>query len=387
MQPFAQDQNRSNSRRWLLLVVATAAFGVWFFDLLPDLLPVESGNLSGDAATETPELPESWDVIVDHFQEAAAVEAAADTSDPLLAAIADPGDSLNAVLTELSEPDPIDTEGLSLVPESRTSDTDRQIRSASFSESGANSGPDVVLAVVSRESPPVLSAEAAAVLRSADEFLRQDQIVEAHAELSRLYWKHPEERPLFLRRIEATASQIFSDPHRHFGRPYLVMPGDTLESIGRQYSVPWTYLSRLNRLEPEDLQAGQELKILRGPFSAVVDLNRFELTVHAHGYFVHRYEIGIGCDGRTPPGEFTVQEKVENPTWYNPDGGVVDRNDPQNPLGEYWIGLGNQIGIHGTIDPDSIGTARSRGCIHMRDADIVEVFELLGESSAVRIRE
>ena len=125
---------------------------------------------------------------------------------------------------------------------------------------------------------------------------------------------------------------------------------------------------------------------MRGPFSAVVDMERFELTIHAHGYFVHRYEVGIGEGDQTPAGEFAVQEKIKNPTWYNPAGGQVDKDDPLNPLGEYWIGLGDHIGIHGTIDPQSIGSARSRGCIHMRDADIAQVFELLGQGSVVRIR-
>ena len=115
-------------------------------------------------------------------------------------------------------------------------------------------------------------------------------------------------------------------------------------------------------------------------------LSKFELTVHAHGWYVRRYRIGTGKDHSTPTGNFTVQDKLENPQWYNPDGGVVDADDPSNPLGEYWLGLGNHIGIHGTIDPSSIGKAQSRGCVHMSDADIAEVFNLLSVGSPVRIR-
>ena len=65
----------------------------------------------------------------------------------------------------------------------------------------------------------------------------------------------------------------------------------------------------------------------------------------------------------------------------------VDGDDPANPLGEYWLGLGDHIGIHGTIDPDSIGKASSRGCIHLADDDIAEVFQLLGVDSKVVIRD
>ena len=66
---------------------------------------------------------------------------------------------------------------------------------------------------------------------------------------------------------------------------------------------------------------------------------------------------------------------------------MVDGDDPSNPLGEYWLGLGDHLGIHGTIDPSSIGAALSRGCIHLGDADIAEVYQLLGEGSQVVIRD
>jgi L,D-transpeptidase ErfK/SrfK len=64
----------------------------------------------------------------------------------------------------------------------------------------------------------------------------------------------------------------------------------------------------------------------------------------------------------------------------------VEPDDPENPLGEYWLGLGNHIGIHGTNDPASIGQAASRGCIHLGDDDIAEVFGLLSPGSKVLIR-
>lgn len=393
MKPFAQEQPRS-ATRWLAFVgVVAAGFGVWFFDLLPELRPVPSGQLAVESEGAVPLPADSWD---DSVYGSDPSESLSDGEfDALLNAIDEDADPLDRVLTELSEPE---------IPEESTLDVDataepvngpeRSVRPASFDvaqRTGAEQaeravGTGVVPAVGSAPAAPILSPETAEELRRADLLMRQDRIVEAHNVLSNLYWKHPAIRPVLERRIMSTAAEIFSDPHRHFGAPYPVEPGDTLESIGRKHDIPWQYLAQLNRINPDELQAGQELKVMRGPFSAVVDLSRFELTIHAHGYFVHRYDVGIGAGGRTPTGEFTVQEKIENPTWYDPDGGQIDRDDPQNPLGEYWIGLGEHIGIHGTIDPQSIGTARSRGCIHMRDNDIAEVFALLGRGSSVRIR-
>jgi lipoprotein-anchoring transpeptidase ErfK/SrfK len=232
----------------------------------------------------------------------------------------------------------------------------------------------------------VLPADVAAKLRTIDDCLKDDLILDAHAELSEIYWKHPELRSTIDNRIRETASLIFTSNERQFGTPHLVEYGETLQAIAKQYEVPWQYLALLNRVTPEKLQAGQELKVVRGPFGAVVDLSAFTLTVHAHGWYVNKYRIGTGRDHKTPLGEFVVEDKLENPTWYNPDGGIVEPDDPENPLGEYWLGLGNHIGIHGTNDPSTIGRAASRGCIHLGDSEIEEVFSLLSTGSKVLIR-
>ncbi len=393
MKPFAQKQNQP-ATRWLVFVgVVAAGLGLWFFDLVPELHPVPSGRLAVESVGEVPKLPDSWDEIVDLSD--AATTSEKDEFDSLLPAIVKDGDPLDYVLPELSEPDFSEEGTFSAESPMATMDGTYQLtQPASFETTPrpTASGPEetddsgVVPAVALSVAAPVLSVETADTLRRVDLLMSQDRIVEAHNALSKLYWKQPDVRPVLQQRIESTAAQIFDDPHRHFGAPYLVEPGDTLESIGEKHNLPWPYLGQLNRIHPSELQAGQELKVMRGPFSAVVDLSRFELTIHAHGYFVDRYDVGTGTANKTPVGEFAVSEKIDNPTWYNPDGGQIDKDDPRNPLGEYWIGLGDEIGIHGTIDPQSIGSARSRGCIHMRNDDIAEVFGMLGHDSVVLIR-
>jgi lipoprotein-anchoring transpeptidase ErfK/SrfK len=62
-----------------------------------------------------------------------------------------------------------------------------------------------------------------------------------------------------------------------------------------------------------------------------------------------------------------------------------------NPIGEHWIGLQGTddsnkellgIGIHGTIDLDSIGANRSMGCIRMMDLDVKRMFDALTTSGS-----
>ena len=69
-------------------------------------------------------------------------------------------------------------------------------------------------------------------------------------------------------------------------------------------------------------------------------------------------------------------------------------DDPKNPLGGYWMGLtgiaGNAVdknsyGIHGTIEPDTVGKQASMGCIRLRHDDIAFLYDLLvdGKSKVV----
>lgn len=209
----------------------------------------------------------------------------------------------------------------------------------------------------------------------------------AHRDLSKIYWNHPESRPVIQDLIEKTSQAIFFAPQPQFIEPYVVQAGDRLTNIAAKYKVPWQYLAKVNGIsDPARIRAGQKLKVIRGPFSAVVDLKDFALTVHLQGYYVKRYSVGIGKDGSSPIGKFSVLEKLENPQFTDPNGKVIEGDDPANPLGERWIDLGNSYGIHGTIEPDSIGKAASRGCVRMRNEDVAEVYDLLSVSSEVVIR-
>jgi LysM repeat protein len=219
-----------------------------------------------------------------------------------------------------------------------------------------------------------------------DRRIAAGEILAAHKSLSQIYWREPARRAEIQERIDHTAGVIFFSPQPHFVDPHVVQAGDRLEAIAAQHRLSWEYLSRLNKIDPKRIRAGQRLKLVRGPFSAVVELSDFSLTVHLQGYYVKRYVIGIGKDGSTPLGRFPVLNKVVNPQYTDPDGRVFEGTDPDNPLGERWIDLGDSYGIHGTIDPDSVGRAASRGCIRLRNDDIVELYDFLIIGSEVAIR-
>ncbi len=80
-------------------------------------------------------------------------------------------------------------------------------------------------------------------------------------------------------------------------------------------------------------------------------------------------------DRRTPEGSFTVQQIQPAGTWSHDfkDGkGVI-----KGAYGPWFIRLKaggwKGIGIHGTHDPDSIGTMATEGCIRLKNKDVEEL--------------
>ena len=213
----------------------------------------------------------------------------------------------------------------------------------------------------------------------------QDEVLRLR-ELSQVYWNQPAQKSSIDLEINDLARKIFFDKNVHYLPAYKIAPGDQLTKVARKYDVPWEYLARLNQVNPAKIRAGDTLKVQQGPFSAIVDLSEFELTIHSRGYYVCKFNVGTGKNGASPIGTFKVKNKEVNPVYYGSDK-VIDRDDPQNPLGERWLDIGNSFGIHGTNEPDSIGKAESKGCIRMKNTDVELVYDLLIIGSEVTIRE
>ena len=108
---------------------------------------------------------------------------------------------------------------------------------------------------------------------------------------------------------------------------------------------------------------------------------------------------------KTPTGRFRVAAKIggEMPSGTIFVGRVPLRTDEAPPLTEdlvmsriLWLdGLDEHnantrdrfIYIHGTKHEDKIGMAASHGCVRMRNADVLELFELVDEGTPVLIEE
>ena len=182
---------------------------------------------------------------------------------------------------------------------------------------------------------------------------------------------------------------------------YTVQSGDLLTKICSKLDVPYGFIARINAVAPNKIRVGQSLKLVQGPIHAVVSKTRFTMDLYLGdlpgkpgSMYLDTYHVGLGETGSTPTGTWEVAagSKTVNPAWTNPrTNEVFGRDDPNNPLGERWIGLvgiaGDAVGavsygIHGTIHPESIGTNASMGCVRLKADDIDAVFDMLSEGKS-----
>lgn len=171
---------------------------------------------------------------------------------------------------------------------------------------------------------------------------------------------------------------------------YEVKRGDSLVKIAAKFRITPERIMALNGLTSHMLQRGQVLRVVRGDFNILVDLSKHKLFFRSGDSVIKRYDIAIGKDETpTPPGDFKVTDKLPNPVWYStlPSGAkeVIPPDDPRNELGTRWIGFKPAYGIHGTIDPESIGKAMSNGCVRMHNEDVEELYDLVVAGTPVKI--
>ena len=180
---------------------------------------------------------------------------------------------------------------------------------------------------------------------------------------------------------------------------YTVQSGDKIIKINQKLNLApdWRLLMRINHTDPSHLREGQRLKVIKGPFHVVVHKSVYRLDLfmgppekQSDWVYVRSFTVGLGEGNSTPIGNFIVRKgsKLVDPPWVNPRTGEKFDAGPTCPIGKYWIGLegvGDSAsslgyGLHGTIDPDSIGKQKSMGCVRLGADDIALLYEMLGET-------
>ena len=119
----------------------------------------------------------------------------------------------------------------------------------------------------------------------------------------------------------------------------------------------------------------------------LINIPARSLRLYEDNNCVAMYPVGVGrIETKTPAGFYKIVEKIENPTWVDPDDtSVAISSGPDNPLGYRWLGIGGNYGIHGTNKPSSVGHYVSNGCVRMVEADVEKLFDKVDIGTEVQI--
>ena len=189
---------------------------------------------------------------------------------------------------------------------------------------------------------------------------------------------------------------IFSSKRTPTSKVYTVQKGDALTNIGIKLNTTQGLLMRANGItNPNKLHLGQNLKYTPKDFRIVIERSSLRLFLLDEEGVFKVYSTGLGRDNHeTTLGRYKVGNKEKNPTWFKPGSEPIPPLDPRNELGTRWMpmvpeeeGLPTDLGIHGTITPDSIGLYSSSGCPRMLKADVEELYDLVVRSTPVTVVE
>lgn len=187
--------------------------------------------------------------------------------------------------------------------------------------------------------------------------------------------------------MEKRWKSIFSKEIGPDSKLYTVKSGDSLYVIARKHHTTVDLIKKINGLKSDDIYPNMKLKIHTESFSIEVDKSKNILVLYSGRIPVKKYLVATGKKNCTPVGKFKIKDKLVNPTWFK-TGAILPPGSPENALGTRWMGFDKPAyGIHGTIEPKSIGTQASEGCIRMLNEEVEELYGMVPEGTSVTIQD
>jgi lipoprotein-anchoring transpeptidase ErfK/SrfK len=149
-------------------------------------------------------------------------------------------------------------------------------------------------------------------------------------------------------------------------------------------------------LDPEWQKQMVLYRTTEPPGTIIVSTSERHLYLIQPGGRALRYGIGVGRDGFQWQGMVTITNKKEWPDWTPPPEMIARQpylprfmaGGPGNPLGARAMYLGATVyRIHGTNQPQTIGTKISSGCFRLVNADVADLFDRVPIGTKVIIKQ
>lgn len=196
------------------------------------------------------------------------------------------------------------------------------------------------------------------------------------------------QRQRLLPTLDALAGKvIYSDEHHLTPQPYVVGANESLVDIADKWHVPAQLIYNVHQkalTNPmEDIQPGTQLKMIKGPFHAEIDLQVKVMTMYLGDLYAGRFPIRVGISGAPKPGSYqVVMKSKEGHAWRDSNGVDYPPGSPENGYGPNWIGLTGSLCIHEVANDAGDG---HHGCIGLNAKDSRDVFAILAAKSELTI--
>lgn len=163
--------------------------------------------------------------------------------------------------------------------------------------------------------------------------------------------------------------------------PHVVAPTETLPAIAAQLGVSWQLLAKINGVsDPMQLVPGEHLKVIRGPFDAVVSVARRRISLQVGGAYAGSFPVTVGREFLPRVGTAVAVAEIRRA----PSAQALA---PAGPAADPAILLADGLSMQAADDPAVVTDDTAPGSLIVSVRDLNELLDILGPGSRVLIRQ
>lgn len=187
--------------------------------------------------------------------------------------------------------------------------------------------------------------------------------------------------------LSQLAGTVIYSPEDMLLPPHIVAPGETLPAIAATLAVPWQLIGKINGVDnPAGLVPGEALKVVRGPFDAVVSVSRRRISLQLAGNYAGSFPVVIGRRIQERVGASLAVAEIRRVASGGP-AATAQVSYLHQPGGTPAILLGDGLRIESADDPLAVSDAAPEGSLVVSGRDLGELSDILGPGSNVLIRQ
>jgi hypothetical protein len=181
------------------------------------------------------------------------------------------------------------------------------------------------------------------------------------------------------------AGSVIYSQHDLLLPPHVVAAGETLPAIAASLGVSWQLLGKINGVDdPQRLMPGEHLKLIRGPFDAVVSVSRRRVSLQLTGNYAGSFPVVVGRQFLGRVGNAIPVVEVRRGAGRDPQAAGFAAADP---AAKPAIVLADGLVIEAAEDPGVASESVPATSLVLSVRDFAELIDLLGPGSKVLVRQ